>query len=261
VNLLEVDNSTPPTFAARLQQQQDRLWQDLDHRYFSGIRVMRELARFQRVGPTAIMPVVFTSLLNLGEQADGLTIFSELESAIGEAIADDGSITDDASPELAKIRRERRAADARLREHLDRVLRTPAVLRMLREPLVTIRGERYVLPVRSEFRDQFPGVLHDQSASGVTVFMEPLAIVPLGNHVRELASAEQIEIARILAALSASVGAAAGPIGETLETLGTPRSASAWRPRRRVSTPPATSTFAPRATPCLRVPSSRSICA
>jgi len=156
----------------------------------------------------------------LAEQADGLSVFSDLEAAIGGAIADDGSITDDASPELAKIRRGRRAADARLREHLDRVLRTPAVLRMLREPLVTIRGDRYVVPVRSEFRDQFPGVLHDQSASGVTVFMEPLAIVPLGNQVRELASAEQVEIARILAALSASVGAAAGPIGETLETLG-----------------------------------------
>ena len=78
VNLLEVDNSTPPTFVARLQRQQERLWQDLDHRYFSGIQVMRELARFQRVGPTAIMPVVFTSLLNLGEQSDGLTWLSRL---------------------------------------------------------------------------------------------------------------------------------------------------------------------------------------
>jgi DNA mismatch repair protein MutS2 len=157
---------------------------------------------------------------SLAEQAGGLTVFSDLESAIGGAIADDGSITDDASPDLAKIRRDQRAADARLREHLDRVLRTPAVLRMLREPFVTIRGDRYVVPVRSEFRDQFPGVLHDQSASGVTVFMEPLVIVPLGNQVRELASAEQIEIARILAALSAAVGAAAERIAETLDTLG-----------------------------------------
>ena len=78
VNLLEVDNSTPPTFAARMQQQQERLWQDLDHRYFSGIQVMRDLARFQRVGPTAIMPVVFTSLLNLGEQDDGASWLSRL---------------------------------------------------------------------------------------------------------------------------------------------------------------------------------------
>lgn len=82
VNLLEVDNSTPPTFAARMQQQQERLWQDLDHRYFSGIQVMRELARFQRVGPTAIMPVVFTSLLNLGEQNDRLTWSSRLGGCV-----------------------------------------------------------------------------------------------------------------------------------------------------------------------------------
>lgn len=78
VNLLEVDNSTQAPFAARSQQQQERLWQDLDHRYFSGIQVMREMARFQRVGPTAIMPVVFTSLLNLGEQSDGATWSSRL---------------------------------------------------------------------------------------------------------------------------------------------------------------------------------------
>ena len=82
VNLLEVDNSTPPTFAARMQQQQERLWQDLDHRYFSGIQVMRDLARFQRVGPTAIMPVVFTSLLNLGEQDDGATWLGRLGKSV-----------------------------------------------------------------------------------------------------------------------------------------------------------------------------------
>jgi len=161
-----------------------------------------------------------TAAPGLAEQAEGLTVFADLESAIGAAIAEDGAITDEASPELAKIRRERRAADARLREQLDRVLRTPAVQRMLREPLVTIRGDRYVVPVRSEFREQFPGILHDQSASGVTVFMEPLVIVPLGNRVRELTSAEEVEVARILAALSAAVAAAAEPIGETLETLG-----------------------------------------
>lgn len=155
----------------------------------------------------------------LAEQADGVSVFAELEGTIGAAIAEDGAITDQASLDLAKIRRERRTADARLREHLDQVLRTPAVQRMLRDPLVTIRGDRYVVPVRIEFRDQFPGILHDQSASGVTVFMEPLAIVPFGNRVRELAAAEEVEIARILAALSAAVAAEAERIGETLETL------------------------------------------
>lgn len=78
VNLLELDNSAPATFAARARQQQERLWQDLDHRYFTGVQVMRELSRFQHVGPTARMPVVFTSLLNLGERPDGVAWISRL---------------------------------------------------------------------------------------------------------------------------------------------------------------------------------------
>jgi pyochelin synthetase len=82
VNLLEVDNSTPPTFAARMQQQQERLWRDLDHRYYSGIQVMRDLARYQRVGPAALMPVIFTSLLNLGEQDDGASWLSRLGRSV-----------------------------------------------------------------------------------------------------------------------------------------------------------------------------------
>jgi amino acid adenylation domain-containing protein len=78
VNLLEVDNSGSAPFTARAQQQQQRLWQDMDHRYYSGIQVMRDIARFQRIGPTALMPVVFTSLLNLAEQSDGATWSSRL---------------------------------------------------------------------------------------------------------------------------------------------------------------------------------------
>jgi DNA mismatch repair protein MutS2 len=128
------------------------------------------------------------------------------------------SITDPAAldTELARIRRERRAGEARLRERMEQVLRTPALARMLQDALVTIRDDRYVVPVRAEFRDQFPGVAHDQSASGMTVFMEPLAAVPLGNRLRELEVAEQQEVARILAALSAAVGAVADRIAQTL---------------------------------------------
>jgi DNA mismatch repair protein MutS2 len=155
----------------------------------------------------------------LGEVAEGVGVFPGLEEGIRQAIGDDGAILDGASPELARIRRERRTEEARLRERLEQIVRTPAVQRMLQEPLITIRGDRYVLPVRAEFREQFSGVAHDQSASGMTVFMEPFAAVPLGNRLRELAAAEQQEIARILAALSASVGAAASALTETLEHL------------------------------------------
>src|SRR5207245_118615 len=99
-------------------------------------------------------------------------------------------------------------------------IRDTAAARMLQESLITPRGDRYTVPVRSEFRHQFPGIAHDQSSSGVTVFMEPLAVVPLGNRVRELAAAERDEVVRILAALSEAVGAAAGDLAITLEGLG-----------------------------------------
>jgi len=156
---------------------------------------------------------------SLAEMGEGIGVFTALETAIGSAISDDGAVVDDASQALSRIRRERRIEEARLRDRIEQVIRTPAVQRMLREPLITIRDDRFVVPVRAEFREQFPGVVHDQSASGLTVFMEPLVIVPLGNRLRELAVAEQQEIARILAALSAHVGAAAEEIGGTLDAL------------------------------------------
>jgi len=156
----------------------------------------------------------------LAEIVEDLVVLPDLEEAIGEAIGPDGEILDGASPELARLRRDRRTAESRLRDRLDEVLRSPAIARMLREPLVAIRSERYTVPVRSEFRNQFPGVAHDQSSSGVTVFMEPLAVVPLGNRVRELASAERDEVARILAVLSGAVGAAADDLTAALHLLG-----------------------------------------
>ena len=156
----------------------------------------------------------------LAETAASLVVFPDLEEAIGQAIGADGEILDGASPDLSRIRRERRSAESRLRERLEEVLRTPAVARMLRESLITIRGDRYTVPVRAEFRHQFPGVAHDQSSSGVTVFMEPLVVVPLGNRLRELAAEEREEVTRILAALSDAVGAVAEDLALTLQALG-----------------------------------------
>src|SRR5207247_4091884 len=92
--------------------------------------------------------------------------------------------------------------------------------RMLQDPLVTTRGDRYVVPVRQEFKGQFPGVLHDQSSSGATAFMEPLAIVPLGNTIREPGIAEREEIIRLLRELVAQVDAEAGQLSLAYEDMG-----------------------------------------
>src|SRR5256885_1312253 len=151
--------------------------------------------------------------------ARGMGTFEALEDAIRRTVADDGSVPDTASPDLARIRREQRTAHTRIREKLEDLIRGPDV-RMLQDPLVTTRGDRYVVPVRQEFKGQFPGVLHDQSSSGATVFMEPLAIVPLGNTIRELGIAEREEIIRLLRELAAQVAAEAGQISLAYEALG-----------------------------------------
>ena len=155
----------------------------------------------------------------LTDIARGMRTFETLERAIRRTVANDGSVPDTASPDLARIRREQRSAHARIREKLDDLVRGPDA-RMLQDPLVTTRGDRYVVPVRQEFKGQFPGVLHDQSSSGATAFMEPLAIVPLGNAIRELGIAEREEIIRLLRELVAQVAAEAGQISLAYEDLG-----------------------------------------
>ncbi|OLD48311.1 MAG: hypothetical protein AUI83_13430 [Armatimonadetes bacterium 13_1_40CM_3_65_7] len=155
----------------------------------------------------------------LTDIARGMRTFETLERAIRRTVANDGSVPDTASPDLARIRREHRSAHARIREKLDDLVRGPDA-RMLQDPLVTTRGDRYVVPVRQEFKGQFPGVLHDQSSSGATAFMEPLAIVPLGNAIRELGIAEREEIIRLLRELVAEVAAEAGQISLAYEALG-----------------------------------------
>jgi DNA mismatch repair protein MutS2 len=155
----------------------------------------------------------------LRELADQMAVFSDLEEAIRRTVADDGTIPDSASPDLARIRRERRTTEARIREKLDDLLRGSSA-RMLQDALVTTRGDRFVVPVKQEFKGQFPGVLHDQSSSGATAFMEPLAVVPLGNRMRELDIEERDEITRLLRALSGRIGVKAEAIGWAYEAVG-----------------------------------------
>lgn len=156
----------------------------------------------------------------LADRAGLLAVLADLEDAIARAIDDRGAIRDGASPELRRIRDELRDADRRLREALERVLRDPVASRYLQETIITTRGERYVVPVKAEHRHQFQGLVHDASASGATLFMEPLAAVPLGNRRRELQAAEREEVLRILRRLSEAVGAAAGAIRRNGEVLG-----------------------------------------
>jgi DNA mismatch repair protein MutS2 len=156
-----------------------------------------------------------------------LTVHQDLETDIGRAVDERAQIRDTASPELKRIRDETRSVDRRLRESMEKVIRDPILSRYLQDAIVTSRSQRYVVPVKAEHRAQFPGVVHDASASGATLFMEPLALVPLGNQRRELEAAEREEILRILRWLSGRVGEAAGDIRRNGQIMGSLDLASA----------------------------------
>ncbi len=129
-----------------------------------------------------------------------------LEEKIGTTVVSEEEVADNASPALADIRRKMRAAALRIREQLDRMIRSPAYQKLLQDPIVTIRDGRFVVPVKAEHRAEVPGLVHDTSASGATVFVEPMGSVEANNELKVLESRESAEIERILAALSAEIG-------------------------------------------------------
>ena len=138
-----------------------------------------------------------------------------LEEKINAVVVSEEEVADSASPELASIRRRIRAASSRVREQLDKMIRSAAYQKYLQDPIVTMRGGRYVVPVKAECRGEIPGLVHDTSSSGATVFVEPMGVVEANNEIRVLQSRESAEIERILAELSAEAGGFADLIIES----------------------------------------------
>jgi DNA mismatch repair protein MutS2 len=128
-----------------------------------------------------------------------------LEQDIRKVVDDNGEILDTASEALRTIRTQLRANEGRIREKLERMIRSSNAQKMLSDAIITIRNDRYVIPVKQEYRGQYGGIIHDQSSSGQTLFIEPEAIVQLNNQLRELRLKEQSEIEKILRELSESV--------------------------------------------------------
>ncbi len=148
-----------------------------------------------------------------------LTSNKYLEERISTAILSEEEIADAASAELADIRRHIRLQSSKIRESLQKVISSPAYSRALREPIVTIRSGRFVVPVKSECKNDIPGLVHDVSASGGTFFIEPMQAVNANNELRELQIKEQKEIERILAELSAEAAAYKEPIQQNYRML------------------------------------------
>ncbi|MSQ12767.1 MAG: hypothetical protein EXR47_01230 [Dehalococcoidia bacterium] len=133
----------------------------------------------------------------------------DVAQAIAQAIGPQGDVLDSASPALRAVRSDARITYHRMEDMLQRIARSSLGRHVLQEPLVTERNGRPVLPVKASERGRLPGLVHDVSESGATIFVEPLPAIPIANHLQELRSAEAREVDRILRALSAQVGARA----------------------------------------------------
>ena len=151
--------------------------------------------------------------------AGSLRQVAHIERDITDAILSEDEISDHASSALADIRRHLRGATDRIRERLNQMLRNPNFQKFVQDPIITVRNGRYVIPVKAEARGSVPGLVHDQSSSGATLFIEPMAAVEMGNELKEWELKERQEIARILLALSQEIAPHADDLMEDLDTL------------------------------------------
>ena len=142
-----------------------------------------------------------------------------LEEDIFDAILSEDEISDHASSELNDIRRHIRVLNDRIRDKLNSIVRSPSTVKYLMDAIITMRNGRYVVPVKAECRANVPGIVHDQSGTGSTLFIEPMSVVEAGNELKQWAVKEKNEIERILAAFSAQIGPDAELIGDSLENL------------------------------------------
>ena len=185
-------------------------------------RELLDVADLLRAAASSI--AYFTNDKNSGETAidylfNALNSNKFLQNKIQSAIISEEEISDNASTELAHIRRRIRLAGDKIRQTLNKIITSPTYAKALQEPIITIRNDRYVVPVKVEHKSAVPGMVHDISSSGATQFIEPMTVVNLNNELRELASQEKDEIDRILMELSADVAADSDNIVGDFDTL------------------------------------------
>lgn len=146
------------------------------------------------------------------EYTDRIIVLAELETVIKNAIDDNGEVLDSASETLRSLRNQLRTKEARVRERLESMIRSSNAQKMLSDAIITIRNERFVIPVKQEYKGHYGGIIHDQSSSGQTLFIEPQSIVQLNNELQDIRLKEQQELERILLELT-------GKVAEERETL------------------------------------------
>lgn len=164
--------------------------------------------------------------LDAGNEDDILVALSEklsdhpdIENEISRCILSEDEMADNASPELSRIRRQMHIVNERVRDKLNGIIKNPSYQKYIQDPIITMRNGRYAIPVKAEYRGQIAGLIHDQSGSGQTVFVEPTAVVELGNEFKKLLLDEKKEIERILAGLTALVAPYSEELTVSLKTL------------------------------------------
>ena len=131
-------------------------------------------------------------------RAGQIEILGNLEKQLDNAIDEHGAVKDSASMDLHRIRRELRTAQSKIKSEIFNILHDSSKQKYFQDTIITMRGDRYVVPVKLEYKSQFAGIVHDQSATGATVFIEPMAIVNLNNSIKQLEAEERAEVNRIL---------------------------------------------------------------
>lgn len=179
-----------------------------------GLRTARTMKKF--ITSTGAVRDKYPVLFAL---ADSIQTQVELEKHIEFCILTESQISDHASPELKKIRRSIESKHAAIRSKLESMITSPIYQKYLQDTLITIRQDRFVLPVKSEHKNQIKGLVHDQSAKGSTFYIEPLPVVELNNELRELKIEEEKEIERILRMLTAEVSMVSPAIGVNIAAL------------------------------------------
>lgn len=158
-------------------------------------------------------------LRHLPDLAEQIVILHDLERSISQCIDDNGYVLDSASETLKGIRQQLRTTEARVRDKLESMIRSSSASKMLSDAIITIRNDRFVLPVKQEYRASYGGIVHDQSSSGATLFIEPQVIVDLNNTLQQAKVKEKVEIERILTLLSQEVAEQSSEILQNVDCL------------------------------------------
>jgi DNA mismatch repair protein MutS2 len=180
---------------------------------------IRDTLRVARRARRQLIPLQ-AELPHLAARAGFLEECPEVRQEIASSLNDQGEVLDEASTALAAVRAEVKLARERLSARLEAIVSSSQNAQFLQEPIITQRGGRSVIPVKADFKGRIPGIVHDESASGLTLFVEPLATVELNNELRELELAEEREVRRLLTHLTTLVAEEAGSLHQTVETLG-----------------------------------------